>query len=191
MLFDSLDKIKRNSILSAILLTTLGAVILICPEGHIPLLTLALGYTLLVVALVMMLNFFSSKKSLMDYIKFTGSLAILIGGICVLVFRDDILRVLAWLFGLLLVLDGGRTLFHSFMYAHRSKRRGWWILAILSVLLIAAGVILLVNPWWDTPSMLMKVIGCAVLFAAVVSSIRLYWTWPLRNAKGGDEDGKE
>ena len=191
MLFDSLDKIKRNSILSAILLTTLGAVILICPEGHIPLLTLALGYTLLVVALVMMLNFFSSKKSLMDYIKFTGSLAILIGGICVLVFRDDILRVLAWLFGLLLVLDGGRTLFHSFMYARRSKRRGWWILAILSVLLIAAGVILLVNPWWDTPSMLMKVIGCAVLFAAVVSSIRLYWTWPLRNAKGGDEDGKE
>ena len=37
-------------------------------------LTLAAGYTLLVVALVMMLNFFSSDKSLMDYIKFFGAL---------------------------------------------------------------------------------------------------------------------
>ena len=188
MLFEALDKLKRNSIFSAILLTALGAVILICPEKHAPLLTLALGYALMVLAIVMMLNFFSSKKSLMDYAKFVGALVLLTVGVCVLVFKDDILRVLAWLFGFFLILDGARTLFHSFAYARRSKRKGWWVLAILSLLLIAAGVIVFVNPWWDTPNKLMKVIGCAVLFSAIVSGIRLVWTWPLRNPKGGDDD---
>ena len=190
MLFESLDKLRRNSILSAILLTTLGAVILICPDVYIPTLILVLGYSLIILALVMILNFFSNAKTLMEYIKFICALLLLIGGICVLVFRGDTLRVLAWLFGLMLILDGGRTVFHSFAYSRRSQRKGWWLLTILSLLLAAAGVILLLNPWWDTPEKLMKVIGCALLFSAVISGIRLIWTWPLRNTKGGDSDGQ-
>lgn len=47
MLFDSLDKLKRNSIFSAILLTTLGAVVLLCPQAYIPMLTLIFGSCLL------------------------------------------------------------------------------------------------------------------------------------------------
>lgn len=193
MLFESLDKLKRNSILSAILLIALGAVIMLCPDNYVVSLTNAFGYTIIVLSIVMSLDFFSSKKSLMDYLKFTGALILLIVGICVLVFQNDITRVLAWLFGFLLILDGGRTMIHSFTYARRSKRKGWWVLTILSVLLIFAGVILFTNPWWDTPNKLMKVIGCAVLFSAVVSGVRLIWTWPLRNAKakGGNEDGEE
>ena len=188
MLFDSLDKIKRNSIMSAILLIALGAVILICPESHITLLALILGYILIVLAIVMILNFFSSNKSIMEYLKFTGALILGIVGICVLLFKDDILRVLAWLFGFLLILDGTRTLFHSFTYARRSERKGWWILTILSILLMIAGIALFANPWWNTPEKLTKVIGGTVLFSSFVSAIRLIWTWPLRNSKGGNED---
>ena len=100
------------------------------------------------------------------------------------------MRVLAWLFGFLLVVDGGRTMVHSFTYARRSQRKGWWVLSILSVLLMGTGVILFLNPWWQTEDVLMKVIGCAILFSAIVSGIRLIWTWPLRNSKGGNEDGE-
>lgn len=191
MLFESLDKLKRNSIFSAILLTALGAVVLICPQAHIPLLTLVFGYTLVVLSLVMILGFFTSQKSLMDYIKFVGALVLLIVGLCVLVFRSDILRVLAWLFGFLLFLDGARTMYHSFTYARRSHRKGWWVLTILSALLIVAGVILFLNPWWHTTDQLMKIIGCAILFSAIISGVRLFWTWPLRTQKGGNEDVKE
>lgn len=190
MLFESLDKLKRNSILSSILLITLGAVIIICPNEWIPSLTLVFGYTLVVSAIVMMLNFFSGKKSLMEYLKLTGALVLAIVGLSVLVFRSDIMRVLAWLFGFLLVVDGGRTMIHSFTYARRSQRKGWWVLTILSVLLIGTGVMLFANPWWNTSDMLMKVIGCAVLFSAIVSGIRLIWTWPIRNGKEESEDGE-
>lgn len=191
MLFESLDKLKRNSILSAILLIFLGAVIIVCPQAYIPALTLALGYTLVIIAIVLILNFLSGKKSLMEYLKFTVALILGLVGIAALVYRNDIMRVLAWLFGFLLVLDGGRTLFHSLTYARRSQRKGWWVLTILSVLLIVAGILIFANPWWNSPDMLMKVIGCAVFFSAIVSGIRLIWTWPVRNAKGGNEDGKE
>ena len=178
MLFDSLDKIKRNSIFSAILLMALGAVMLLCPEAYISSFTLGAGYVLVIIAMVMMLDFFTSKKSLMDYILFVVALLIL-----VLVFSEDIMSVLARLFGILLVVDGGRTIFHAFTYARRSERKGWWVLVVLSVLLIIAGVGIFCNPIFDTPFGLMKGIGGTVLFSAFISAIRLIWTWPLRNAK--------
>ncbi len=191
MLFESLDKLKRNTIMSSILLVALGVIIMICPERYIPSLILLFGYTLVVTFLVMMLNFFSGKKSLMAYLKLSSALVLGLVGFYVLVFHSDVMRVLAWLFGFLLILDSIRTMNHSFNYARRSRRKGWWILTILSFLLFAAGVILFANFWWDTPVALMKAIGCAVFFAAVVSAIRLYWTWPLRNAKGGSDRGNE
>ena len=190
MLFDSLDKLKRSSIMSAILLVVLGVIIMVCPVAYIPLMIQLLGYTLIVIAIIMILNFFSGSKSLMEYVKFTGALILGIAGIMVLVFQDNVMRVLAWVSGFLLMLDGARTMFHAFTYARRSQRKGWWVLAILSVLLIIAGIVVLINPWWDTPEMLMKVIGCAVFFSAIISAIRLIWTWPLRNAKGGQENGE-
>ena len=145
MLFDSLDKLRRNSIMSAVLLIALGAVILICPQQFIGSLMLAFGYVLIIIGIVMMLNFFTSKKSIMDYLKLALALIMIIVGMCVLVFREDVLVTLTWLFSFLLVLDGLRTLYHSFTYARRSQRKGWWILSILSVLLIAGGVILFLN----------------------------------------------
>ena len=190
MLFDSLDKLRRNSIMSAILLVVLGVIIMVCPDKYIPLLIQLLGYTLVVIAIVMILNFFSGNKSLMEYIKFTGALLLGVAGILALVYQSDVMRVLAWVSGFLLVLDGARTMFHAFTYARRSQRKGWWVLAILSLLLIVAGVLVLANRWWDTPEMLMKVIGCAVFFAAIISAIRLIWTWPLRKEKGGNENGE-
>ena len=124
MLFDSLDKLKRNSIMSAILLIALGAIIIICPAAYIGSLTLVFGYTLVIVSIVMILNFFSGKKSLMEYLKFSGALILGIVGLCSLFFRNDVMSVLAWLFGFLLILDGARTAFHSFTYARRSQRFG-------------------------------------------------------------------
>lgn len=190
MLFDSLDKLKRNSILSAILLVFLGAVIIICPQSYIMSLTLAFGYILVIISIILILNFLSSKKSLMDYIKFTGSLILGLVGLAVLLYRNDVMRVLAWLFAFLLILDGARTMFHAFTYARRSQRKGWWVLAILSGILIVTGIVLFINPFWNTSDTLMKAIGCAVFFSAIVSGIRLIWTWPLRNSKGGNEDGE-
>jgi len=159
----------------------LGIIILICPERHIISMTVIFGYTMLVLAIIMMLDFVVSKKSIMDYLKFTAALALAVIGFSVLTYKNDVVKVLAWLFGFLLVCDGAHSMYHSFTYVRRAKRPGWWVMAIVSGLLIVTGIIIFANPWWNTPSMLMKVIGGAILFAAVVSIMRLIWTWPLRD----------
>lgn len=180
MIFDALDKIKRNAIFTAILLIALGIVVMIAPQSYAPTLLLGFGFTLTVVAIVMALNFFVSKKSLMDYVKFVGAVALGIAGICVLVFRDQTVLVMAVAFGILLIIDGLRTLIHSFTFARRSGRRAWWVLSIVSAVLIGIGVMLAINPFTSNQNTLMLAIGLALLFAGSVSIFRLYWTWPVK-----------
>ena len=188
MLFESLDKLKRNTILSAIICMALGAVILICPKQHIPALTVLAGYTIIITSIVLMLEFMTSKRSLMDYLKFTAALIFGLIGLSVLVFQKDIVRVLAWLFGFLLICDGGRSMYHSLTFVRRANHRWWKVLVVLSALLIILGIIIFANPWWNTPIMLVKVIGGSILFAAAISICRLVLTWPLRDDDGGEED---
>jgi uncharacterized membrane protein HdeD (DUF308 family) len=85
------------------------------------------------------------------------------------------------LFGLFLVFQGLSDLFNAFVYARRAGHGAWWFLAILSVLTIAFGVILLFNPWWDSPAGLKQVIGGMMLFSSAVSIIRTMITWPFKS----------
>jgi uncharacterized membrane protein HdeD (DUF308 family) len=109
--------------------------------------------------------------------------AILIGllGLAVLVFRNDVLQILKWTFGILLIGQGIEHLYNAFMYVKPSERKGWWFLAILAVVLIGAGVFILINREWttDTKTMLWG-IGLTLLIDAAVGIIRLIWIWPIK-----------
>ncbi|MBQ6442210.1 MAG: DUF308 domain-containing protein [Lachnospiraceae bacterium] len=192
MLFESLDKIRRGTLLSAILLIALGLVILICPVAYIDSLILAFGYGLVIICIVMLLEFFTNKNMLVEYMNLVIALALGIVGLCVLIFRDDVMTTLAWLSSFLLLLHGVLTLRYSLTYARRSGKKSWWVFTLLAILLIACAIILFFNPWWNTPDMLAKVIGIAVFFSAAVSIIRLIWAWPksvTEDTKGGEDRG--
>ena len=191
MLFQTLDKLKRQSILAAILMMALGVVMLICPESYVNTLVVTVGYGMIVFALVEMLEFVASRKALIHYILFTGALIIAILGVFILIYNQDLLKALGWLFGFVLVQDGLFTLLNALLFVRRSNRKGWWMLVILAVVLLVLGVLIFLNPWWDSPSLLMKVIGGALLFSALVSVLRLIWVWPFKNEKEGAEDAAE
>lgn len=191
MLFQTLDKLKRQSILAAILMMALGVVMLICPESYVNTLVVTVGYGMIVFALVEMLEFVASRKALIHYILFTGALIIAILGVFILIYNQDLLKALGWLFGFVLVQDGLFTLLNALLFARRSNRKGWWMLVILAAVPLVLGVLIFLNPWWDSPSLLMKVIGGALLFSALVSVLRLIWVWPFKNEKEGVEDAAE
>lgn len=191
MLFQTLDKLKRQSILAAILMMALGVVMLICPESYVNTLVVTVGYGMIIFAIVEMLEFISGKKALIHYIVFTGALIIAILGIFILIYNEDLLKALGWLFGFVLVQDGLFTLLNALLFARRSNRKGWWMLVVLAVALLTLGVTIFLNPWWDSPSLLMKVISGALLFSAFVSTLRLVWVWPFKNEKEGDDDGSD
>ena len=57
MLFQSINKIKRSSIIISMVLIALGIVMMICPGGYTMSLISGLGYASMVLALVMMLEY--------------------------------------------------------------------------------------------------------------------------------------
>ena len=181
MLFQELGKLKRSMIMTSVIMIAAGILMFICPERYVSLLVAAAGYGLLILATVLALEFLSSKKVLINYVCLTGALLIGIIGAAVLFYRSDVLRVLGLLFGIFLVLDGVYELFNTWRYARRAHHRGWWILVLLALLLIAAGIVILTNPWWDTPGSLMKVIGGTMLFSSAVGIVHVILIWPFRN----------
>ena len=128
----------------------------------------------------MVLDFFSSKKVLVNYVYLTGALLLGLPGLFVLIKRHDVLPVLSFLFGVVLVLTGLNDLFNAFMYTRRAGRAIWWILAILSILTVFIGLILLFG-LWNSPVVLMNVIGGMMLFSSAVSIIRVVVTWPFKS----------
>ena len=88
MLFEELSKIKRSSIMTSIILVAVGIVMILCPPQYVDSLVSMVGYGMVVLAAVMMLNYITEKKSLINCIKFAGALTILLLGIAVLVFDN-------------------------------------------------------------------------------------------------------
>ena len=180
MLFEELSKIKRSSIMTSIILAAVGIVMILCPPHYVESLVAVLGYGMVIFAGVMILNYITAKKSLVNCVKFAGALAILLLGIAVLVF-DNIVLLIGVVFGLVLVADVLITMVNTWMYARRAKLKNWWLLVLLSLLLIAGGVIILINRWWSEAAKLFDVIGVMLLFSSLVGIVRLIIIWPIKD----------
>ena len=181
MLFQELGKLKRSSIMTSIILVAVGVLMIICPQQYVNALVSTLGCGMLVFSAVMLLDFISGKKTLMNYVYFTGALILALLGIAIVVFETDVVKVIGLVFGLVLVGDGIVGIVNAWMYARRAGRKGWWVLIVLNVLLIVCGLVVLINPWWSEPTKLFDVIGVMLLFSSVVSIVRLILVWPIKS----------
>lgn len=181
MLFQGLNKLKRNSIMGAVILAAIGIVMVICPDEYISALIGAVGVIMLVAAVVMILDFSSSKKALINFIYLTLALIMAIVGALILISEISALHAFAIISGIFLILFGLHSLIHALTFSRRSGRKGWGVLVVLSLLLIFFGVIKLINPWWKTPGELMTVTGWMIVASAAVSALRLIWIWPIKD----------
>ena len=184
MLFQAFGKIKQTSIMISIVLIAVGVIMLLCPPAYVSTLVNIFGYIMLVMAAVMVFDFIGSGKKTSDYISFSVALIFIMAGIAILVFSDNLLSVLSIVFGALLVLDGVHSLIYSVTFARRSGSKWWPLLLGLSILQIAVGLLVIINPWWTTAAAILRVIGCATLLSALVSVCRVIIIWPFKNEKG-------
>jgi len=182
MLFQELGKLRRSSFMSAIILAAVGMIMILCPPQYINALVSVLGYVMLIGATVLVLEFMSGNKSLFAYVRFTLALIMALLGVAVLVI-DNMVLVIGIVFGLYLVGYGLVTATNAWLYARRAQRSDWWVLFVLSLVLIALGVLLLINPWWNEPTRLFNAIGCMMLYSAGVSIVRLICLWPVKGTK--------
>ena len=105
MLFQELGKLKRSTIAASIILMAVGILMIMCPEQYIASLVSLLGAGMMVFAAVLIFDFISGKKCLMNYIYLTAALIIALLGFAVLV-SPNIVRIISLVFGLALTEDG-------------------------------------------------------------------------------------
>ena len=98
-----------------------------------------------------------------------------------------------WLTGTLPILLGAISLYYALTYLRRSGRKGWWVFAVLSCLLLLFGTILFINPWAKDERVVLWVIGGTLFYSAVVYIICLFWIWPFQQKDNGgmNDDGAE
>ena len=110
MIFQELNKLKRNTIMSSIILIVIGILMVLCPEDYIRTMIGMMGSILLIFSIIGILDFLGSNKALIRYIYLTGWLALGIVGFTVLVFEIHSLYAIRWIFAHSLFCPGSETL---------------------------------------------------------------------------------
>ena len=167
--------------MTSIVLIALGVLMIICPKEYIMTMVGTLGSVMLVFAVMGVFEYFNSNRALIHYIYLTGWLIIGVAGTAILLFQLNSLYMISILFGAYLVISGLSNISSALTYIKRAGRKGWWLLVILGLSLIACGVIILINPWWDTIERLFKIVGLMMLYSSLVSILRLIWLWPIKS----------
>ena len=184
MLFDTLDVLKRKMVMGIIFFLFMGLTLFLAPVSYIPILGKAVGFCLLCLSILKILDFLSSKKGLAHYIGL--SLGLLAGFVGILFFTIDglFLTLLNWLTGTLPILLGALSLYFALTFLRRSGRRSWWVFVVLSCLLLLFGTFVFVNPWaHESRRSVLMVIGATLFYSAVVYIICLFWIWPFQQKK--------
>ena len=182
MLFRELDKIKLSAVMAAIVLMFIGISLIILPESYMPFLWDTLGFVFLVAFLLAVMHFIGSRRAMIHYVILGLGLICGLAGMMVFLFDDLMMRLLYILMGAVPILGGLYGLFHAFVFARRSGRRGWQTLIVLALLAILFGVLTFMNPWTKMPDKQMRLIGGALMYTALISALSLIWLWPVRKA---------
>ncbi|MBP0973797.1 MAG: DUF308 domain-containing protein [Oscillospiraceae bacterium] len=180
MLFEELDKIKRDAVMMTIVLMFIGLLLLLIPEVYILFLEGTLGFTLLVAAALSVLRFLSGSKVLMHYIELVFGLGAGLLGIMIMLYEGLFLWIVSWLVGILPILSGIHGIFHTLAFLRHSGKKGWWVLIVLSALLIVFGGLVIWHPWLTSTQGMLQVVGGVMLYSALVSGLKLIWLWPVQ-----------
>ena len=192
LITEGLNKIKQQSIMTAIMLMAAGLILVIWPTEFIGTLLKTASAILIIWAMLIVMNYTQSKKRFMDDLRLIGGLILGLFGLWIMAFDVETVGVLKWGLGLLLIIDGLHSCLHGIIYARRAHRRCWGFLIPISLIIIALGVLIIICPFGDgSVASQMHSIGWMVVGAAATSMIRLIWMWPLREPKAKKEKKNE
>ncbi len=186
MLFSSLDRVKRAMVLLIVSLMFTGLTMFVVPTDFVPMMGRLLGFILLIFAFTSILGFIDSKKALIHYIRLFVGLVLGMAGVLLFAVEGLFFPLLNGVVGVMPILLGGYGLYHALTFARRSGRKGWWIMVVLSCLLLAFGTVLFCNPWKADMQKTLYVLGGTLFYSAVVYAIDLFWIWPFKGSDGGD-----
>ena len=157
---------KKQFTLTAIFSILLGLVLVIWPDATKMAVSYLIGAALVVLGVIQVVRYFvyEVRLDLFRY-DFVSGLILLGVGVFLLMRPEIIVGFLPVLLGMAIVIDGAVKIQQS-MDLLRVGYRHWWLVLLLEVLALAAGVVLLVNPF-EAASTLVLMIGIVLIYDGV------------------------
>ncbi len=180
MLSREIDKIKSRTLMTAIVMMFAGLALLILPTSNYETIGFVTGSAFLVFSIYEILCYIARAGTGVGYIHLIVGMIMGIAGLAFLIYPNFLLWSLWALVSLMPLLVGHYGLIHALGYTRRSGRRGWWVLLILSALLLGFVLFVIINPFADTPEAQMRVVGGTLMYSSIIQALALIWLWPAR-----------
>ena len=154
-------------------MSVLGLVLTICPGLASSVVFNAIGIVAIIIGAIHLARYFmlDAHSSLKSNGMFTG-LMWLAGGILIIALKGLLLSLLPMFFGLVLLIGGIMKLQYTLNFKRMGARR-WYLELAATILSIAFGLIILINPF-NTALLLMRIAGVALLIEGIQNLVSRY-----------------
>ena len=172
-IFGKTFKLSWSELAIGIAMSALGLVLTICPGLASSVVFNAIGIVGIIIGIVHLARYsmLDSRASLSSNGMFTGMMW-LVGGILIIILKGFLLSLLPMFFGLVLLIGGIAKLQYTLNFKRMGVTR-WYFELAATILSIAFGVIILINPF-GTALLLMRIIGIALLIEGIQNLISRY-----------------
>lgn len=162
----TLKKIKWNVIISSVIYVALGVILLLWPEKMARNICYVIGVIAVAVGIVNLIDYIRKDYSVDAYrYNLVYGLVFILFGVFVFVKVDTVVSIIPFLLGFAVTISGLLKLQNAVDLV-RMKYKGWGAVMIVSVLNIAFGVVLIMNPF-DSAMILFICIGIGMIYSGV------------------------
>ncbi len=143
---EKLKKLKLNHVFEALIMITIGFVLIFWPKASLVIMARALAILLFLAGVVMVVSYFVRKEK--TFIHSSGFLiGIIIVGVGTWIFfnPNDFTDLIPKIFGLFILVTGMVNLSQTFSLVSY-KYPLWWLSLVLAIITIGMGVFLIVDP---------------------------------------------
>ena len=136
-----IKEFKWGDILLALITSGVGVCMFAYNNSSLSALAITVGVVIMLAAVLLAaLSFSDRSRGFVFGMRIALAVAMLITGLVAVIATERTIDVLVGLFGLLFIIDGAYK-FHTSAMSHRYRAVFWWVLLVLSVILIGGGYV--------------------------------------------------
>lgn len=167
----SIQNARNNLVISSIILCITGLVFMIFSETMVNMIGWILGSILCIIGIVQMIGYIRSRTSVMPLLV---SIISLVVGVLLFMHPGWVMSLLSVIIGIYILIEAALKI-KVVVEAKKQAAKGWWVLLIVTLIGIAMGILLIVNPFGISRAF-MFVLGLAFLISGVLDLIQAIYT---------------
>lgn len=163
---------RRSSVAAAAVTILLGAVLVCWPDRSVRFLCMLLGASVFLTGIIYILGWIARRREGVPAFFVLPGVILCALGVWLMTSPASVVMLIQYIFGAILIFHGAVDL-QGAVALMRQRWGRWWLDLLLSILTLALGAVILLNPF-GTFAALMMLIGAALIFDGV-SDLCIIW----------------